>query len=169
VLFEGHISSENPPQYRNLVAYVVERQFRNSSFNPQRYARPALLVDLADGSLTITGTYRMLRPPVTQSYQPDVPDENTNYRVRGFVVGSPALVFGTTQTAAAGSVAVEARLVYGGTRAEFIAEQQRARWLGDQLGLALAGGGIVLFCLLFFGALVAGVSGALAGMVGRRR
>ncbi len=167
VLIEGHISRDNLPQYQRLVAYKVERQHRSGSFNIQQQVRPMLLLELADGSVSVGGNYQLLRPPETQIYHPEVPEENNTYRIRGFVADSPALVFGTTRADAAGSINIEARLLYGGTHAEFIAEQQHARFWGDWLGLTLAGCGLLLFSLLFVVSIIAGVFRSLSQIADR--
>lgn len=166
VLVEGRISRDNPAQYANLVAYRLERAGERGSYSPYEWVRPPLLLTLPDGLVTIVGDYRMLHPPIQQGYASQEHDDY-RYRILGFEADNPAVVIGTTQARAAGGIEVAGTILYGGSRAEFIAEQQRAALLGDWLAPVLIGGGLLLYSLVFVLSLVARVPGALLHIAGR--
>jgi hypothetical protein len=148
VLVEGRISGDNSAQYRDFVAYRLERAGERASYVPYDWVRPPLLLELHDGLVRIVDDYKILHPTVQQSYAPQEADDYT-YRIRGFEAGNPAVAIGTTQAGAAGGIEVKSTFLYGGTRAEFIARQQRAILVVEWLAPGLIGGGLLLFCLFF--------------------
>lgn len=147
VLVEGSLSSRNPARFRDFVAYV-RQEFRGADgngdekwFNDEE-ALPPLLIE-AGGPVQVSNEgYDLL------GYHERWQEEGLNWsrseqqgtkRYFGLVAGRPVMVLG--QVGPDGTVA--ARLVFGGSRAEYIAaQQQNAGWLpwfGLLFGLIGAG------------------------------
>jgi hypothetical protein len=150
-LIEGRISERNQQRFREFVVYVRE-EYRGSDDDgdPEWYederVTPPLLVELTDGRVQIENAdYRLEQPPVT--WQEDsalrwngISGEGTK-RYTGFVAGDPVTAMGTVVQGREGR-ALNAEWLYGGSRADYIADKESDAatlpWIGGALGLVSA-------------------------------
>lgn len=147
LLVEGQVSPRNQAHFRDFVAYVRE-EFRGADTNgDEKWAEdervtPPLLLEAGGAVRLANADYRLEGPH--ERWQ----EEGLNWssrteegtkRYRGFVAGRPAIAIGTAQPGAEGNE-LHAELVYGGTRAEYIAGQRASAgifpWVGLAVGLA---------------------------------
>lgn len=153
VLIEGQISSINQPRYRNFIAYVREeyrglRSDGSAIWSEYQRVTPALLIDLAGGSVQIANTDYRLDSPHQHWLNTDklisgsLGVEGTN-RYTGLTVNRPVTAIGVLENGPDGPE-LRSSFVFGGTRAEYIAAQVGAAaylpWLGSfaaVIGLAL--------------------------------
>ncbi|MFP4440643.1 MAG: hypothetical protein ACLFVO_25695 [Chloroflexaceae bacterium] len=150
-LIEGRISERNQQRLREFVVYVRE-EYRGSDddgdpkWSEDERVTPPLLIELADGRVQIENAdYRLERAPVT--WQEDtalrwngISGEGTK-RYTGFVAGDPVTAMGTVVQGREGR-ALNAERLYGGSRADYIAEKESDAailpWIGGSLGLVSA-------------------------------
>jgi hypothetical protein len=153
LLVEGRLSSANPAGFRDYVAYVRE-EFRGVEQNSmERWVEderltPPLLVEAVGVVRLANEDYQLLGPH--ERWQ----EEGLNWsrreqegtkRYRGWLAERPVMVIGTVTQGAEGNQ-LRAELVFGGTRAEYIAGEGSAAgffpWIGA--GMALLGGALVV-------------------------
>jgi hypothetical protein len=137
---EGRIDPENPALERGLVAFRHE-EYRKmyDSWDESVVRKPSLLLALPDGFVLITqGTYRMEHARLLQ-------DDSLN-RFEGFQPGDTVMAVGRAEKSGEGMV-LRAELLYGGTRARYLDEEQREHRLYRWLGPVLLGGGGVMILL----------------------
>lgn len=157
-LIEGTVSRRNPSRFRNFAAYIREEYHGEDSdgdddWRVDERVTPVLLVDVGGGIVQIGNTdYSISRPHESWSESSvlvwnGLTGEGTK-RYKGLVVGRPLLAIGTIHTGREGNE-VYAEQVFGGTQAEYVADQrQTARflpWFGlifGVIGLILLGAGI---------------------------
>ncbi len=154
VLVEGQLSPRNPARFRDFVAYVRE-EFRGTDSNGDEQwfederVTPPLLVEAA-GLIRISNDTYVLDAPHARWQEEGLEwssrtQEGTR-RYRGLVASRPVLALGTVTRGAEGNE-LQAELVYGGTRAEYIAAQRSAaRWL-PWIGLFIGGAGLAVIFL----------------------
>lgn len=152
LLVEGVISPRNQVHFRDYVAYVRE-EFRGSDENgDEKWAEdervtPRLLIEAGGFVQVGNEDYELLGPH--EYWQ----EEGLNWsrrtqegtkRYRGLVADRPAMVIGTVAPGREGNE-LRAELVFGGTRAEYIAGERGAAGLLPWIGLifALVGGGTI--------------------------
>lgn len=143
---EGRIAERNELHFRTFVAYVQERYDGEDCDDDGCEAiwtvierrTPPLLLDLSEGRLPIiNNSYYFESMPVTWQASEDlVAYETTRYR--GFEIGSPVFVVGTTARAG-DAPAFTAEFIAGGDRADYLANQRfEARlffWMGALFSL----------------------------------
>jgi hypothetical protein len=150
-LIEGRISERNRQRLREFVVYVRE-EYRGSDddgdpkWSEDKRVTPPLLIELADGRVQIENAdYRLERAPVT--WQEDtalwwngISGEGTK-RYTGFVAGDSVTAIGTVVQGREGR-ALKAERLYGGSRADYIADKRSDAailpWIGGALGLVSA-------------------------------
>jgi hypothetical protein len=154
---EGRISERNPRRFRDLVVYVRE-EYRgkdsdgDAEWREDERLTPQLILDLADGPVWINNeSYRLANEPLRwQEPGPlvwnGITGEGTK-RYRGFVAGAPATAIGRVARGLEG-VVLEAEVLAGGSRAQYVASQRVASRIFAILGLVFAAIGAVL---AFFG------------------
>jgi hypothetical protein len=137
-IVEGRIDAENRSLARGFAAFRHE-QYRKmyDSWDHSDEQKPSLLLALPDGYVRISqGTYRMEHARVLQ--------EDSLNRFEGFLPGDTVLAAGRVERSGEG-VVLRAELLYGGTRARYLDQQQSEhrlfRWLGP---LLLGGGGMLV-------------------------
>jgi hypothetical protein len=170
VLVEGRIAASQPAVFRDFVAYERhERETgsgRSSSPSPRPWRwrerkTPALLIDVAGGSVWVRENYAM--PGARDWYDPQIVDR-IETRYAGLVVAERVLVVGRVveREPAEGAPGadrpvgreIEAEIVRPGDRASYLdsitSGRTVSRWLGGGftvlggLMLALAGGIVLL-------------------------
>jgi hypothetical protein len=147
VLVEATLSPDNPAHFRDFVAYV-RQEFRGADANGDETwvndeeVLPPLRLD-AGGPVQVSNAgYDLLGSHERWQEEGLEWSRKTgegSKRYFGLVAGRPVMVLG--QVGADGDVV--ARLVYGGSRAEYIAAQQQSAgwlpWFGGLFGLIGAG------------------------------
>jgi hypothetical protein len=141
VLVEGRIAGENSPLFRSFVAYDQSRYRKTyKSWEIYKQATPPLVLEVPGGSIRIANSnYALLSPPFFWK------DDLNRYQ--GFRQWDSVMAIGTLSKEG-DALTLSAELLYGGSRASYIAGEQgenRVRfWLGPVLlgwglGFALAG------------------------------
>ncbi|MEI6777274.1 MAG: hypothetical protein WCK70_10255 [Chloroflexales bacterium] len=164
-LLEGSLSARNPLRFRDFVAYIREEyrgsdSKKNAKWVEDQRVTPPLLVDVVGGSVQISNdTYRLAGPHARWEdagghYWNGFTGEGSK-RYAGLVMGRPVMVIGQIQPGTEGPE-VRAELIFGGTRAEYIADRRDTARI-----LPIVGG--ILGCV---GVLLLGIA-AWAGL--RRR
>jgi hypothetical protein len=137
VLVEGTLSPRNEARFREFVAYV-RQEFRGADQNgddrwvEDERVTPPLLVEASGPVLVANERYEMVG--LHERWQEEglewsSREQQGTKRYFGLVAGRPVTVIGKVVPAPEGQ-ALAAELVYGGTRAEYIAlQQQNAGWL----------------------------------------
>lgn len=153
VIVEGAIDARNPPRFRNFVAYIRE-EYRglDSQDDPtwkedERWT-PPLLIATEDGAVQLANDTYRLEEPLARWQESEKPGWNGfsgegTKRYTGFVSDSPALVIGRVVEGVEGH-AVEAELMFGGTRSGYIAFQQTTASISPVLGMVSGVLGIVI-------------------------
>lgn len=148
LLVEGLVSERNQPRFRDFVAYVRE-EFRGADNNgdekwveDERLTPPLLLE--AGGLVQIGNEDYELGAPHARWQEEGLnwssrTEEGTK-RYRGLVAGRPAMALGAVAPGREGNE-LRAELIYGGTRAEYIAEQRGAAGVLPWVGVAIAAAG----------------------------
>ena len=148
-LIEGRISARTPTHFRTFVAYLREQHVLDADLSDRwvpagRYA-PPLWIDLPNGQAQVTNnSYQLANPPATW-LEPGTPTSNP-MRYSGFEVGSRVVVIGIA-VRGDGGTAIQAHVVSGGTRADYLAAQGGAAalpTLAGILAIALAAFGLIL-------------------------
>jgi hypothetical protein len=150
LLVEGTLSAGNPARFRDFVAYVRE-EFRGADTNgdekwfEDERVTPPLQIEAGGLVLLANEDYRLEGPH--QRWQEEGLNwssrtEEGSKRYRGYVAEGPVMVVGTVAPGPEGNL-IRAELVYGGTRADYIAELRGSAgifpWVGLAVGLAGAG------------------------------
>ncbi|MEI7771845.1 MAG: hypothetical protein WCI67_17770 [Chloroflexales bacterium] len=153
ILVEGALSARNKPRFRDFVAYTRE-EYRGSDkdghakWSEDERVTPPLLVDLAAGAVQIgNDDYRISGPHATWQEGSTLVwngllGEGTK-RYRGLVAGRPAMAIGIVRRGAEGAE-LQAELVFGGTRAAYIAAQRDTARFMPIIGAILGGVGVLL-------------------------
>lgn len=154
VLVEGVIDARNPTRVRNFVAYVRE-EYRGIDTTDNREIwrederwTPPLLIQVADGVVRIANdTYRIEEPPV-QWQESDRLEWNSfsgegTKRYRGFEEGNTVTALGRVTDELEGR-GIEAELMFGGTRDQYLAYQRTTASLTPIAGLISGGIGIAM-------------------------
>lgn len=147
LLVEGTVSPRNTARFRDFVAYVRE-EFRGADDNgdekwleDERVTPPLLIeaggpVQLANDDYSLDGPHEYWKE---EGLNWSSSTEEGTKRYRGFVAGRPAMAIGTAAPGAEGNE-LRAEFVYGGTRAQYIAERRSSAsifpWVGLAVGLA---------------------------------
>lgn len=143
VLVEGRISERNQQRFGEFVAYIRE-EYRGSDdegdpeWDEDEHMTPPLLLDLADGRVQVENdTYRIENPPV--EWQEDgalrwnsSTQEGTK-RYQGFTAHNRVMAIGVIVEGQEGR-ALAAEVLFGGTRAEYIEQNQRAASVLPSIG-----------------------------------
>jgi hypothetical protein len=142
VLIEGRVSDRNEVLGHGFVAYTRDMgspDYHNDIvWHTDEYATPALVVDMADGPVTVAGNYTLSgdMPVITE-------DE---YRYRGLSAGDPVLVIGRPDVANTAEQIFSATIIRG-TRASYPRPGINASFLIIALGLIAAGGALMAWLL----------------------
>ncbi len=146
VLLEGRISSRNQASFEDFVAYVHE-QYRDEAFDGDHLqawvevarATPPLWITLADGDVRIANhDYVFDSTPVTKILAEPTATKGA-VQVRGYQVDSPVLVIGHVMPGGA----VKAEFLYGGSRADYMADMRAAGSRSLPLGIVFLVVGLV--------------------------
>lgn len=156
-LVEGTLSTRNPALFRDYVAYTVEEyrgQKSNSSeprWEREEKVTPPLLVEaggivrVANDDYRIAGQLNNWQESQVLSWN-SITNEGTK-RYAGLVAGQVVTAIGAVVAGAEGNE-LQAEVVFGGTRAQYIESQhQSAFWLPiiggifGVIGLSVAGAG----------------------------
>jgi hypothetical protein len=142
VLIEGRVSDRNEILGHGFVAYTRDMgspDFHNDIvWHTDEYATPALVVDMADGPVTVAGNYTL---------SGDVPViAEGDYRYHGLAVGDPVLVIGRPDFANIAEQLYSATIIRG-TRASYPRPGANSLLLIVALGLIAAGGAIMAWLL----------------------
>jgi hypothetical protein len=156
-LVEGTIDRRTPARFRDFVAYVRE-EYRGSDdegdpqWSEDERVTPSLLVAAQDGVVSVQGdSYELLSPPHAWQESDQLSwngfsDEGTK-RYRGLRAGDAVTAIGVTAEGQEG-MALAPELVFGGSRAAYIASRRDdaafAPWFGAifmAIGLILGGVG----------------------------
>lgn len=138
VLVEGRVSASNPLLHQQLVAYtreVEEPSFnskgrRRSTWRRDGEQRPALLIELSDGSVRLTDGYYVIDGRL---HVLSAKEQGVSRRYTGLQAGDPVLVFGRV-VLDNGEPRLSSSKVFAGSRTEFVADAR-----GDRSGLAFCG------------------------------
>jgi hypothetical protein len=153
MIVEGFIDPRNPTRFRNFVAYIRE-EYRgldandNPDWKEDERWTPPLLIATEDGAVQVANdAYRLEEPPVKWQESDNLSwnsfsGEGTK-RYAGFESGSPAMVIGRIVDGVEGR-AIEAELMFGGTRAGYIAFQRTTASISPVLGMVSGGLGILI-------------------------
>lgn len=141
VLIEGTLAAQTPAQYPSLVAY--EQQYSLVDNDLGRYWRtsdfttPPLWITLADGQSVrvLNSTYQLRHITVIENGPADSYGRPTRYI--GLRVGDRVTVMGRVASSA-DSLALNAEVVAGGSRAEWLADEHGVS-AGTLDGLLIAG------------------------------
>lgn len=150
VLLDGTLSTRNPARFGEFVAYI-RQEFRGADSNGDdkwevdEEILPPLLVEAGGAVQVANEGYELV------GYHERWQEEGLNWSSRtqegtkryyGLVAGRPVMAIGQVGAGPEGNVVV-AGLVYGGSRAEYIAMQEQSAgwlpWVGLALGVAGAG------------------------------
>ncbi|MBX0328158.1 hypothetical protein K2Z83_10755 [Oscillochloris sp. ZM17-4] len=152
-LLEGTLSARNPARFRDFIAYTREEYHGEDSdgdadWREDERVTPPLLVDL-DGGVAQIGndSYRISTPHASWQegsvlYWNGLSGEGTK-RYAGLVAGRPVLALGMIQAGPEGNE-LQAELIFGGTRAEYIANQRGSARILPFMGLIFGGVGVLL-------------------------
>jgi len=141
VLIEGTLAAQTPTHYQSLVAY--EQQYSLVDNDLGRYWRtsdfttPPLLITLADGQSVrvLNSTYQLRHTSAIENGPANSYGRPTRYI--GLRVGDRVTVMGRV-TATANGLALNAEVVAGGSRAEWLADEHGVS-AGTLDGLLIAG------------------------------
>ncbi len=158
VLVEGALSVQNEVRFRDFVAYV-RQEFRgadsdgNERWIEDERVTPRLLIEtggmvrLANEDYTLSGPHAYW---AEEGLNWSSRTEEGTKRYSGLVAERPVLAIGEVVAGPTGNE-LQARLLYGGTRSQYIEEQQSsADWLG-WIGIDVAIFGVAVIGLGLWG------------------
>jgi hypothetical protein len=142
VLIEGRVSDRNEVLGHGFVAYTRELgspDFHNDIvWHTDEYATPALIIDLADGPVTMAGNY---------SLSGDVPViSEGDYRYHGLAAGDPVVVIGRPAFDKTAEQILPNEVIRG-TRASYPRPGANSSFLIIARGLIASGGAIMAWLL----------------------
>jgi hypothetical protein len=142
VLIEGRVSARNEVLGHGFVAYTRDMgspDFHNDIvWHTDEYATPALVIDMADGPVTVAGNFTLSGslPVITEGA----------YRYHGLAAGDPVVVIGRPDFANSAEQIYSATIIRG-TRASYPRPGPNWSFVIIALGLIAAGGAIMAWLL----------------------
>jgi hypothetical protein len=142
VLIEGRVSDRNEVLGHGFVAYTRELgspDYHNDIvWHTDEYATPALIIDLADGPVTMAGNYTLSGdvPVITEG----------DYRYHGLAAGDPVIVIGRPTYDKTEEQILPGEVIRG-TRTSYPRPGPDSSFVIIALGLLAAGGAIMAWLL----------------------